>query len=820
MLKNYIKVAIRSLLKQRTYSIINIAGLTVGITSCLMIVLFVVDEFSYDTFHEKADRLYKVGLERKYPNHVTYYANIPHSYADVMQQDFAEVEEVLHIGGPFNDVVVSHINSKNENVQFEEDYIIAADSNFFNLFSTKVIKGDPAKALINPNDIVVTSTSAKRYFGEEDPIGKTLRFFGQDFKVSAVCEDVPENSHMKFDFITKWDEQFFGGGPESNFITFSAHVYVLLKPNSDAAGLEAKFPKMVDTYASSQIEADLGTSWEDYKNAGNGYRYFLQPLTSIHLDPTNIEGKMKAGGNRNYVYFLISIAALILAIACINFMNLATARSAERAREVGVRKTMGSMKGQLVSQFLAESILLSLLATVLAVLFANLLLPYFNNLAGKQLVFHFTPLVLSGTVLFALLVGFLAGSYPAFVLSSFNPVVVMKGNFTSNTKGTWLRNGLVVFQFWISIILIVGTLVVSEQMSFMQNKSLGYNKEQILVVERVFGLQDSTRTKVQTFFDELRRMPEVESAGGSFSMLGRREDFFGSQFLPEGSSEVLTTKSTGIDDYFSETVGFEFAEGRGYSKETNDSLSIILNEAAVKALNIEEPIGKKISQVQRGPNGNTMVPYTIIGVIKNFNFQSLRDEITPLTIQSNESFGGGAGYAYARIRAGEIANAIKNIENKWKELATNGQPFKYTFLDQDLNRQYESEKKAGVLFSVFSGLAIIIACVGLFGLAAYTANLRTKEIGVRKVLGASVSNVVILLSKDFTKLILLAFVLAVPLAWYLMNNWLEGFAFRISLGVGVFVIAGLVSLAIAWLTVSYQSIRAAIANPVKSLRSE
>lgn len=820
MLKNYIKVAIRSLLKQRTYSVINIAGLTVGIASCLIIVLFVVDEFSYDTFHEKADRLYKVGLERKYPNHVTFYANIPHSYADVMQQDFAEVEEVLHIGGPFNDVVVSHVNSKNENIQFEEDYIIAADSNFFNLFSIKVIKGDPAKALVNPTDIVVTSASAKRYFGEEEPLGKTLLFFGQDFKVSAVCEDIPENSHMKFDFITKWDEQFFGGGPESNFITFSAHVYVLLKPNADAAALEAKFPKMVDTYASSQIEADLGTSWEDYKNAGNGYRYFLQPLTSIHLDPLNIEGKMKAGGNRNYVYFLISIATLILVIACINFMNLATARSAERAREVGVRKTMGSMKGQLVSQFLAESILLSLLATVLAILLAILLLPYFNNLAGKQLVFHFTPLVLLGTLLFALLVGFLAGSYPAFVLSSFNPVVVMKGNFTSNTKGTWLRNGLVVFQFWISIILIVGTLVVSEQMSFMQNKSLGYNKDQVLVVERVFGLQDSTRTKVETFFDELRRMPEVESAGGSFSMLGRREDFFGSQFLPEGSSEVLTTKSTGIDDYFSETIGFKFIEGKGYSRETNDSLSIILNEAAVKALNIEQPIGKKISQVQRGRDGNTLVPYTIIGVIKNFNFQSLRDEITPLAIQSNESFGGGAGYAYARIRAGEIASAIKNIENKWKELAPSGQPFKYTFLDQDLNRQYESEKKSGVLFGVFSGLAIIIACVGLFGLAAYTASLRTKEIGVRKVLGASVTNVVILLSKDFTKLILIAFILAVPLAWYVMNNWLEGFAFRISLGIGVFIIAGAVSLAIAWLTVSYQSIRAAVANPVKSLRSE
>lgn len=820
MFKNYIKVAIRSLLKQRTYSIINVAGLTVGIASCLMIVLFVVDEFSYDTFHTKADRLYKVALERKYPNHSTYYANIPHSYADVMQQDFPEVEAVLHMGGPFNDVVVSHINSKNENIQFEEDFIMAADSNFFNLFSIKILKGDPAKALVNLNDIVVTSATAARYFGDEEPVGKTLRFFGQDFKVSAVCENVPENSHMKFDFLTKWDKLFFGGGPENNFITFSAHVYILLKPNADAVALEAKFPKMVDTYASSQIEADLGTSWEDYKNAGNGYRYFLQAVPAIHLDPTNIEGKLKAGGNRNYVYFLTGIAALILVIACINFMNLATARSAERAREVGVRKTMGSQKGQLISQFLAESILLSLLSTLFAVLLVYLLLPYFNNLAGKQLLFQFTLPILSGILFFAGFVGFLAGSYPAFVLSSFNPVVVMKGSFTSNAKGAWLRNGLVVFQFWISIILIVGTLVVSEQMTYMQNKSLGYNKDQVLVVERVFALQDSTRRKVQTFLEEIRRLPEVESVGGAFSMLGRREDFFGAQFLPEGSSEVLTTKNTGIDDDFAETIGFEYLEGKGYSKETNDSLSIILNEAAVKALSIEDPIGKKISQIQRGPNGNIMVPYTIIGVIKDFNFQSLRDEITPLAIQSNESFGGGAGYAYARIKPGEIASAVKNIEATWKKLAGQEQPFKYTFLDQDLVRQYESEKQAGVLFGVFSGLAIIIACVGLFGLAAYTASLRTKEIGVRKVLGASVSNVVILLSKDFTKLILVAFVLAVPLAWYLMHTWLQGFAFRVNLGVGVFIIAGVVALAIAWITVSYQSIRAAVANPVRSLRSE
>lgn len=819
MLKNYLKVALRSLLKQKSYTIINVVGLTVGIASCLLIVLFVTDEFSYDSFHEKSDRLYKVALERKYPNHATYYAIIPHSYAGVMQQDFPEVEEVLHMGGPFNGVQVTYEKPGSEPIQFEEDFLMAADSNFFNLFSIPLVKGEADKVLKNINDLVITQNTALRYFGAEDPVGKTLRFFGQDFKVTGVCEDVPENSHMKFDFLTKWDDQFFGGN-QSNFITFSAHVYVLLKPGTDAAALEAKFPKMVDTYAAAQIEADLGTSWEDYKSAGNGYRYFLQPLQGIHLDPTNIESKMKAGGNINYVYFLICIAALILIIACINFMNLATARSAERAREVGVRKTMGSMKGQLVSQFLAESMLLSVVSTGLALLTATLLLPAFNNLAGKQLDFQLTLPVLGGIALFAVLVGFLAGGYPAFVLSAFNPVVVMKGNFTGNARGAWLRNGLVIFQFWISIVLIVGTLIVSQQMEYMQSKSLGYNKDQVLVVERVFALQDSTRTRVRTFIDELKRLPEVESSGGAFSMLGRQGEFFGAQFLPEGSTEVLTTKSTGIDDDFAEAIGFEFVEGKGYSRETNDSLSIILNESAVKVLGLEDPVGKKINQIQRGQNGNVMVPYTIIGIVKDFNFQSLRDEITPLAIQSNESFGGGAAYAYARIKAGQTESALKSIEAKWKEMVRDGQPFKFTFLDQDLNRQYESEKKAGVLFGVFSGLAIIIACVGLFGLAAYTASLRTKEIGVRKVLGASVGNVLVLLSKDFTKLILVAFVLAVPLAWYVMDSWLQAFAYRVSIGAGVFIIAGGIALAISWITVSYQSIRAAIANPVKSLRSE
>jgi len=810
MLKNYLKIAFRNLIKQKIYTAINVLGLSVGIASCLLIVMFVSREFSYDKFHKNADRIYKMALERKYPNHTTNYSVVPHSFADVINHDFPEVSSVLKMRGPVDNVIVSYKNDRDEIKQFEENFLMEVDSNFFEFFSIKMIQGDAKKALSTISDVVITQETANRYFGDQEPLGKIVRILNHDLTVTGVCENIPENSHFKFDFLTKWDDDIFEVR-DPNFIFFTTHIYLTLKPGGNAKSLEAKFPGMVDTYAAAQIEQDLGKSWNDYKKEGNGYRYFLQPLTGIHLDPTNMEGKMQAGGNIKYVYFLICIAVLIITIACINFMNLATARSAERAREVGVRKTMGSMKGQLVSQFLIESVVLSAFATFLALIIAQLVLPYFNNLTGQRLEFSFSPTRLLSLLGVAVIVGFLAGSYPAFALSSFNPVVVMKGKFSSSSKGAWLRNGLVVFQFFISIFLIVGTLTVTKQMRYMQSKSLGYDKEEVLVIERVFALEN----KAQTYIDELKRIPGVEDAAGSFSLLGRQGDFFGSQFLPEGSSEILTTKTMTIDDDFADAIGFEFVEGRGYSKETNDSLSIILNESAIKTMGLQNPVGKKVNQIQ----GGVPVPYTIIGVIKDFNFQSLRNPITPLAIQSAESFEGAPAYAIARVKSNDVSSVINQVEAKWKELAPD-QPFKFTFLDQSLNVQYESEQQAGRVFAIFSALAIIIACIGLFGLAAYTANLRTKEIGVRKVMGASVTSVVVLLTKDFTKLILIAFVLSVPLAYYVMNEWLQGFAYRIEIGFGVFLIAGLIALLISWITVSYQSIKAAIVNPIKSLRSE
>ena len=814
MLKNYLKVAFRSLVKQRIYSVINILGLSVGIASALLITLYVQYEFSYDKYLTNADNIYKIALERKYPNHSTFYAVVPHSYSEVIASDIPEIKQVTRLTPPNNNVLVSYKNSRDEKKSFEENFVSAADSNFFKMFQIPFIKGNAGSALTKPNDLVITATTAKRYFGDEDPMGKTLDVDGGNFTVTGVIQDLPENSHFRFDFITNISAIAFY--KRENYTGFSAHMYLELSPGSNPKAVESKIPGLVDTYAAAQIERNLGKSWADYKKEGNGYRYFLQPLTSIHLDATNIEAKMEPGGSINFMYFLISIAVLLVVIACINFMNLATARSAERAREVGVRKTMGSQKGQLIAQFLAESTLLSLIASGLAMVIIQLVLPAFNELTEKHLNLHLSFSIAIGLLALALFIGFLAGSYPAFVLSGFNPVVVMKGNFTGNKSGNWLRNGLVIFQFSISIVLIVGTLVVRQQMQYLQSKSLGFDKEQMLVVERAFVLD---REKAKTFVEELRQLPDIRGAAVSSALPGKQGDFQGIFFQPEGSSEILTTKSMLVADEMAETLGMELVEGNWFSQNTNDSLNILLNEAAVKTMGLKNPIGLKLSNVQQRREGNVTVAYTIIGVVKNFHFQSLRDQITPLVMLSTETNPGNFQYVMVRIKAGQYESAIATIESQWNAMAPD-QPFHYLFLDENFNANYKAEKQAGKLFVVFSGLAILVACIGLFGLSAYTAHLRTKEIGIRKVMGASVSGVVILLAKDFTRMVLLAFLIAVPASWYLMKQWLEGFAYRIDLSVGVFLIAGVITIMIAWATVSFQTIKAAIINPVKSLKVE
>ena len=818
MFKNYLKIAVRSLLKQRVYTTINVLGLAVSITACLLIGLYVKHELSYDSFFPDADRIFKIALERKYPNHATFFSAIPHSYAPTMQRDFEEVENTLQLLGPAMDVVMNYKVGPTEVKSFEEDYVLFADTSFFSFFDLVILKGDKKTCLIVPKQILLSASMANNIFGQEDPIGKVIYGNFGEYKVTGVFRDIPDNSHLKANFIASFS------GPEfrkaENYISFDSHNYIKLKPGADAAVLESKFPKMVDTYAAGQIERELGQSWEDYKKAGNGYRYFLQPLISIHLDPTNIEFTITPSGNLKYIFALIFIGALILTIACINFMNLSTARSAERAREVGVRKVMGSFKNQLVIQFLVEAIILAFVSTMIAVAGAMLLLPAFNMLMQKQLEFVFSVDVLTSLAGFALLVGVLAGLYPALVLSSYNPVVVMKGNFSGGSKGVWLRNGLVIFQFIISIVLIIGTMVVGQQMRFIQNKDLGFQTDRMLMVERAFSLDK----KWETFIEEVRRLPEVTSVAGTSSRVGNRDDFFGQMFQPQGSNEVLTVKSMIMDDDFGQDIGFTLADGRLFSKETSDSLSILLNETAVKTIGLTDPVGRKLSNTDlfRGDSIKSKERlFTIIGVVKNFHFQSLRDEITPLVIFSKEVFGARSNMNYVaiRLKANEYQQAIKSIESKWKELVPD-RPFRYEFLQDNLNRGYEEEQRSAKMFTIFSSLAVVIACVGLFGLSAYTASRRTKEIGIRKVLGAPVGGVVMLLSKDFTRLVAIAFVLASPLAWWMMDQWLNGFAYKITMGATPFILAGITALAIAWLTISYQSVKAAIANPVRSLKSE
>jgi len=818
MLSNFLRVALRNLVKQRIYTLINILGLAVSITACLLIVLYVRHETSYDAFVPGGDRIFKIGLERKYPNHSTFYAAIPDGYAGVIQRDFPEVESTLHLLGPNNGTPISYAVSGKDPITFEEDNIYFADSTFFNFFPVELLKGNRKTALAAPNQVIISQDVAHRFFGAEDPIDKTLKANFGEFKVTGVFEKWPENSHIQFEYMASFDaSQFFNG---ENYISFDSHTYVKLKPGSDPAALEAKFPKMVNTYASGQIERELHQSWEDYQKAGNGYRYFLQPLTSIHLDPTNVEFTTSPSGNARYVFGLTLIAGLILLIACINFMNLATARSASRAREVGMRKVMGSMKNQLITQFLLEAIVLAVVSTALAVVAAYLLLPSFNLLVAKHLLFAIDGTVILGLVGFAMLVGILAGLYPAFVLSSFNPVDVMKGSFSRSSRGLVLRNGLVVFQFMISCFLIVATILVGRQMSFMQHKDLGFNKESVIMIDRAFTLQQNT----EPFLDKVRQMPEVVSAARTSARVGNRNDVFGQMFQPAGSNDVLTVKSMIIDDDFAPMIDFHLKEGRFFSKETSDSLNILLNETAVKTIGLKDPVGQRLtnSDLFRGnPQQASERIFTIIGVVSNFHFQSLRDEITPLVIFNFEVFNKNpnSNFIAVRIKEDKHQEALAKIDALWKELVPS-HPMKYEFLEDNLNQGYAQEQQSGKVFRVFSSLSIIIACVGLFGLSAFTAGQRTKEIGIRKVMGASVPSIVVLLSSDFSKLVLIALVLAVPAAWYLMDSWLSGFAYRISIGVDSFVIAGGISLAIAWFTVSYQSIKAALVNPVNSLRRE
>ncbi len=820
MLQNYLSIATRNLLKHKGFSLINILGLAVGIACCLVILMFVADESGHDRFWNNGDRIHRMALIRKYPDRETGYAIIPASYAGSVKKDCPEVEETVR---------VTNVNQgatlfRYEDRLFEERTVLNADSTFFKVFQIPVLKGDPEKCLAAPNSIVMTESTARRYFGEAEAVGKTIqRLDGQQnpqaLTVTAVCADLPKDVHFTFDLLgTTSGVEFFN---QPNHVSFSVYTYFLLKPGADSKALEAKFPGIVDKYAAGEIQRNFGVNYDEYRAAGNGYHYFLQPVQDIHLR-SHLEYEALPTGSATMVYLFTVIAGFILLIACINFMNLATARSAERAREVGIRKTLGSERGQIAGQFLFEAILISLLAAVVGVGLAQGILPTFNQLADKQISLgqFISPVTVIGFLAFAVLTGLLAGSYPAAVLSGFNPIEVLKGKFTSHTKGVWLRNGLVVFQFAISICLIISTIVVFNQLNFISNKKLGFDKEHVVTIENAFVLQQKT----EAFKDELARLPGVVSVGSTSEMPGGL-NYFGTSFKQPGAQESITGRGIVADDDYVKTMGLELTAGRAFSPEFNDSLSVILNEKAARDLgfsaeNLEDALGKPL--VQPGaffdPEGKD-VTFTVAGVVKDFHFQSLHEPIVPLFVMHDKLFQGVNGLISVRIEPAHFQSFEAQAAALWKKFVPE-QPYHQNFLDANIAALYASEQRAKRLFSLFAGLAIFIACIGLLGLAAYITQQRTKEIGIRRVLGATTGGIVGLLSKDFLKLVILSLVIASPLAWWAMDKWLEDFAYRIQIGWWVFVAAGVVAVAVAFLTVSFQSVKAAWANPVRSLRSE
>ncbi|MHA4807065.1 ABC transporter permease [Flavitalea flava] len=816
MFKNYLKVAIRNLLKRKVYTLINILGLATGMAVCMLIILFIGHELSYDHFQGNGDRIYRVVLDRKYPERTTSYAIIPSSIGGAIRKEFPEVEASTGL--------IDLVGTGSQFVQigeriFEEKKVFSADSNFFCVFNMGLLEGDTATALRKPNAAILNERTAKKYFGSAAAaIGRTFETDGQrQFMITGICRDWPENSHMQFDMLLSASS--FPFLKEPNYTGFSTYTYLLVRKNISSFALEAKFPTIIEKYVSGDIARNFGETFPQFLAAGNGYHYYLQPLQQIHLT-SDLEAEIKPNGSKRSVTIFGIIAIFILGIACINFINLSTARSVERAKEVGIRKTFGSEKRALILQFLLESVLVSLLSVVLAVLLVLVLLPLFNRISGKELSLAgwLDPLRISLILVFALGVGLMAGFYPAFVLSSFQPIKVLKGKFQSNKFGTALRNGLVVFQFAISIILIICTIVVNSQMRYMLGDKLGFRRDHIIEIERT----DLVDSRTRAFRNELSKISGVEAVSGASTLPGGN-GFQGITFQQEGAREPMTGRGIIVDDQFASTLGLELKEGRFFSAAYGlDSLSVVLNERAVKAMGLKDPvIGSRLNTTSpefNAPNGSPYT-YTVVGVIRDFHFQTLHQAIAPLVFANAAKFRDITPVTSVRIKGEDFRSTILAVEQTWKQFVPK-RPFHYSFLDQNLASQYKAEQTIQRLFTIFSFLAIFIACIGLLGLAAYATQQRIREISIRKVLGAHAGNIVVLLSRDFMKLVILSAIVAFPLAWLAMHNWLQGFAYRVTLSWWIFAFAGASALLITLLTISFQAIKAALANPVRTLRAE
>lgn len=810
MFKNYFKIAFRNLAKHKGFSAINISGLAIGLACFVLIALYVKDELSYDRFYPNVENIYRINSDLLFGGTELHIVQSSDMIGATLKKDYPEVLQYTRLYTNTGSKLI-----KKGNTFIEEDKLAHADSTFFEVFRQQAIAGDLHTALDEPNTVVISRTAAEKYFGTTDVLGKTLETNDSKsplYKVTGVIEDMPHNSHFNFDFLFSMKNVDY---PFGQHLSFNFHTYLLLKPGTNPVAFQKNIKEYIERYIVPQAKQFMNiSSMEDFEKAGNKLSITIMPVSTIHLfSKYNFE--ITPPGDIQYVYIFTAIAFFILLIACINFMNLTTARSTTRAREVGIRKVLGTERKNLITQFLLEAVLIAAIALVIAIALAVLLLPYFNDLSGKTLRIEdiFTPWTIGAFILIPFLVGLLAGSYPAFYLSAFKPIQVLKGKLGTRFKKANIRSVLVVFQFGISIMLIIGTIIIYKQLNYIRSTNVGFAKDQVLVISNTYELGNNA----DAFKNSILSQQGVKSA--SFS--GYLPVDNSSRSDQSFSTSPVMTSATGLDmqswtidyDYF-KTLGIQVVSGRNFSRDFGtDSTGLILNESAVKTLGFTNPIGQKLYTLstQFGP-GHT---YTVIGVVKDFNFESLRKSIAPVSFLLGKS----TGLLSVKFAGKDARGILQAAETNWKAMAPS-MPFSYRFLDESFNEMYQSEIRVGQIALTFAVLAIFIACLGLYGLATFIAEQRTKEIGIRKVLGASVQGIVQMLSKDFVKLVGLAFLFAAPLAWFFMSRWLQDFAFRADLNWWIFVIAGGLALLIAIITISVQAIRAALSNPVKSLRTE
>ena len=800
MLKNLFKIALRNIFKDKVYSAINILGLTIGITCSMFLFMYILDELSYDRYHKNADNIYRIVSNIKEPDNAFTWAIAQVPMAQELRNNYPELKNAVRFYGTGRTLY------KNGEKQFNEEDFYLTDSTVFDMFTYEFLAGDMSTALDNPFSIVLTESIAKKYFATPaEALGQSLQNKENDeFKITGVIKDVPYNSHFRFDaLISRSTRQGSDGGSWGNFGVFT---YIQLPPGYDLTKMYASLDKIV--------KERVNPIFEQYNIK---IAYELQPITRIHLY-SKIQDEAEEGGDISVIYIFGAVSAFMLIIACINYMNLATARSANRAKEVGVRKVMGSQRKQLIMQFITESVVLTLIALALSILLIYALLPAFNSLANKHLPFAYilqAPVILTliGITLFSGIVG---GSYPAFYLSGFNPVNVLKGKLATRGGSVIFRRGLVVLQFIISIFMLISTLVVFDQLNYMRNKDLGFDKERVV---KLTLSERELRQKADVLVNRLKQVPEVAGVGTATSVPGQG---VGKLLLKVEDNEGKLV-DRGIDLFnadfdFVKTMGMDIVTGRDFSRDVSSdtTYAVLVNEAMVKRMAWDDPLGKKFIFQGAGPN-NTDIEKRVVGVLKDYHQNSLYDEIEPIMVILNkENY-----FVLVRTNEGDVKQSLAAVENVWKELFPNN-TFQFEFLDQDFNSQYKADEKRSLIFTVFSSLTIFIACLGLIGLAAFTTEQRTKEIGVRKVIGASVSSLVALVSREFFILVGIGMVIAFPLAWYFTENWLTNFAYRIELKNEwlTFLTSALLAFLITMLTVGYHVMRAAHTNPVKSLRDE